>query len=273
MATLDAAKCSYSLASRRHRPYQARLRSTAHRLGSATKPRCSGARVTISSSTPHSRWSHSASPRYPWSAHSFRSRGHCGNSCVSSSHAPRCSDRSAPTTSTPSSRPPVSTTMNRLRPVSRFPPVEAPLAPGARRPPVLGGQGGVDPLPGAGPQPQVVVVAHNVPVRELVRQQAPLAAGPQQVQQRVHHFAQIQAAPPPSPRRAGEQRLDQCPLGVCQIRRVGATCARLCHRSCTSEWATTPGANSVPSCCSTRYYLSKRALIITCPGIFRLDQI
>src|SRR6266536_4292478 len=190
MAILDAAKCSYSLASRRHRPYQARLRSTTHLRGSATKPRCSGARLTISSSTPYSRCNHSARPRYPWSAHSFRSRGHRGSSCASSSRAPCCSDQSAPATSTPSSRPCVSTTMNRLRPVILFPPIEAALASGFRRlhrlavddgrtrlilaayrAPVPGAQGGVDPLPRAGPQPQVVVIAHTVPVRELVGQQ------------------------------------------------------------------------------------------------------
>src|SRR5215211_4397055 len=279
MARLDWAKCSSSLASRRQRPVHAMLRSTTHRRGSGTKPRWSGARVTISNSTPYARCSHSSSPRYPWSAHSFRSCGPCGSRRASSSRAPCCSDQSAPTTSAPSSRPCVSTTRNRLRPVILFPPVEAALSAGfsrlhrltvdhprarllrpARRAAVLGAQGGVDPLPGPGPQPQIVVVAYAVRVGELVGQQAPLAAGPQQVPQRVHHLPQFQRAGPPGPGRAGQQRLQQRPLGIGQIGRIGPARSSTRHSSCTSGWSTLPGANPVPSPSSLPYSLFKRPL-------------
>ncbi len=161
MARLDSARCSYSLASRRQRAVQAMLRSTTHRGQSGTKPGWSG-------------------PRYPGSAHGLPGRGHCGSRRASSSRAPCCSDQSAPTTTAP--RQPSLGVHHRqpLAPGDPFSPIDAALAAGFGRPhrlavdhsrtrlglagcvaAVLGAQGGVEPLLGAGLQPQVVVVVHK----------------------------------------------------------------------------------------------------------------
>jgi hypothetical protein len=65
-------------------------------------------------------------------------------------------------------------------------------------------------------------------------QQAPLTAGPQQVQQRVHHFPEVQRTAPSGPGGAGQQRLNQGPLGVGQIGRLGPARFHTRYRSCTS---------------------------------------
>src|SRR5919199_4589154 len=266
MAVLLAGKCSYSRLNRRLRHNQPKVRSTTHRRASTTTPAWSGSRDTISSSTPYSWLSHATrSPRYPWSAQILSSRGRCSSNRASSVRAPCCSDQSAGTTSAPSSRPCVSTRMNRLRPVRRFPPVEAALAADLGRLHTLAIEHGrrglrgtavplsvgptqrrVDTPPRAVPHPQIVVVADTRGLRELGGQQPPLAARPQQVQQRVHDFAQVQRAAPAGPGGAGQQRRDQGPLLVGQIRRVRLPLPRLGHSGAPPGEMVPAGLSQLP---------------------------
>src|SRR5215213_7980826 len=188
-----------------------------------TKPACSGGRVAISSSTPKVACSQPIrSPRYAWSAQSLSKRGSRGTSWASSRRPPCWSDQFAGTTNTPSRRPSVSTSPNRFRPTTFLASIEPALPPALRRlgrltvddagaglgvPPdplaIGGAQTRIDPLPGAAQQPQIVVVPHAAPVRELVRQVAPWAARPQQVEHRVHDLAQVQSARAPRPSALG----------------------------------------------------------------------
>src|SRR5918911_1680103 len=113
---------------------------------------------------------------------------------------------SAGATGARSSSPSVSTRMWRLRPLTSFPPVEAALAAGfggldrlavqdggaglgmaTRRHPDAFAQDGVQVLPGAVLGPLVEVVADGPPIRELLGQQSPLAAGPLQIQPTIDH--------------------------------------------------------------------------------------
>src|SRR4051794_17802887 len=237
---LLASKCSYSLAKRRFRDHHARVRSTTQRRASRTKPFASGGRVTISNSPPKvSRSQATRSPRYPWSAHTLSKRGQCGTSCASSARPPSCSVQSAGPPNPPNPCPAVPTTPKRSRPPPFFPPVAPPS------PPALGGPGRlavhdpgaglrlppqpftigrtqrrVDPHPGAVPHPQVVVIAHGAPVGEVGRQLPPLAAGPQQVEDRVDHFPQVHGTRAPGPRPDAEPRGEQRPVGIRQVGRV-----------------------------------------------------
>src|SRR3954451_17030969 len=237
---LLASKCSYSLARRRFRAHHARVRSTTQRRASRTKPFASGGRVTISNSTPKvSRSQATRSPRYPWSAHTLSKRGKCGTSCASSARPPSCTVQSAGTTNPPKTCPAVSTSTKRCRPTTLFAAVVPPFAAalggpgrlavhdhgaGLRLPPQPFTIGRtprrVDPHPGAVPHPQVVVIAHGAPVGEVVRQLPPLAAGPQQVEDRVDHFPQGHGTRAPGPRPDAEPRGEQRPLGIRQGGRV-----------------------------------------------------
>src|SRR5689334_2086383 len=88
---------------------------------------------------------------------------------------------------------------------------------GRRRPrltpkpaPRLPDQSLYDPLPSAAVAPTVKIALHRRVRRELPRQGSPLAAGGQNVEDRLHHLAQIDFPWPPKPasRRqlAGNQR-------------------------------------------------------------------
>src|SRR5438067_4676327 len=120
---------------------------------------------------------------------------------------PSVSEMSAACTSTTSKRPPVSTTTCRLRPVTFFSPIEAAVPAGfgrlrglavqhrrARlgRPPlafpIYPPQQVVYPHPGPVILPLLEVVVHGRPFRVTVRQEAPRAAGPVQIEERVRHF-------------------------------------------------------------------------------------
>src|SRR3954468_7200830 len=237
---LLASKCSYSLARRGFRAHHARVRSTTQRRASRTKPFASGGRVTISNSTPKvSRSQATRSPRYPWSAHTLSKRGKCGTSCASSARPPSCSVQSAGTTNPPKTCPSVSTSTKRCRPTTLFAAVVPPFAAalggpgrlavhdhgaGLRLPPQPFTIGRtprrVDPHPGAVPHPQVVVRAHGAPVGEVGRQLPPLAAGPQQVEDRVGHFPQVPRSGPPGPGPLTQPRVQQGPLRVRQVGRV-----------------------------------------------------
>src|SRR3954470_10920219 len=244
---LLASKCSYSFARRRFRDHHARVRSTTQRRASRTKPFASGGRVTISNSTPKvSRSQATRSPRSPWSAHTLSKRGKCGTSCASSARPPSCSVQSAGTTNTPKTCPSVSTSTKRFRPTTFFAAVVPPFAAalggpgrlavddrgaGLRPPPqpfTIGRtQRRVDPHPGAVPHPQVVVIAHGAPMREVVRPLPPLAAGPQQVEDCVDHFPQVHRARTPGPGSLTQPRVQQGPLRVRQVGGVGP--ARRCN--------------------------------------------
>jgi hypothetical protein len=142
--------------------------------------------------------------------------------------------------------------MCRFRPRIFFPGVVAPLAAdlgrldalavddrGARLripagPPPHGlAQRRVDPLPSAVEGPDVEVIADAVVIGEVLRQQPPLAAGPRQVQDGVDHLPQVQLARATRPRPLREQRLQQRPLLVRQIRRIAPT-RRASHPSIPS---------------------------------------
>ena len=136
--------------------------------------------------------------------------------------------------------------MNRLRPLTFFPPVVPPVpAPVGRLhrlavdPPGERGRRvpGLDPdlLPDAGvdrvPRPGIPPLAEpgvdGGPGREVVGQQPPRPAGPQVVEDGVEHLAGVGgrpaavAAPGPGGR---EERPDPLPLVVGQVRRVKLPC-------------------------------------------------
>lgn len=151
--------------------------------------------------------------------------------------------------------------MWRLRPWTSFPPVEAALAAGlsgldrltvqdrrarlgvpSRRHADAFAEDRVQVLPGAILGPLVEVVADGPPIRELLGQQPPLAAGPFQVQQPVEHLAQANRAGPAGSLgslRRRQQRLQQRPLGIGQVGRVGPAIPQHHHAA--------PTANSAPS--------------------------
>ena len=64
MAVLLAIRVSTSLASRRLRPYQAKLRSTTQRRGRTTKPLARSQRLTMVSAT--RSWRAAAAATSPW---------------------------------------------------------------------------------------------------------------------------------------------------------------------------------------------------------------
>src|SRR5262245_22273070 len=117
---------------------------------------------------------------------------------------------SAACTSTTSSRPPVSTTTCRLRPLIFFPPVEATAPAGLgrlrrlavqycrarlRRPPfafpILPPQQVIHAPPRPVVLPLLEVVVDRRPLREIVRQEAPGAAGAVDVEDRVRDLAEV----------------------------------------------------------------------------------
>ncbi len=150
-----------------------------------------------------------------------------------------------------------------MRPLILFPPVPAALAarlsrlrrlavdqPGGgplrpARPQALPPAQGVvqahqSPVPG----PLVEVVAHRVVVRELVRQQAPLAAGAQLVQHPVGDPPQVDHRRVARAGLALHERAHQLPLLIGQVGRIPPDepfLVRLCH-SAPSRSAFTPPA-------------------------------
>src|SRR3954451_17725401 len=162
--------------------------------------------------------------------------------------APSRSATLAAVTSTTISRPIVSTTRCRLRPLVFLPAsqprvpvptVAAPdtvwesTAPGRGHRTASGGvpdrvaQCVVDPVDGAIGGPPLEVEVDGVPRREVVCQLPPRAARPIQVQDRIHDAAagELRRAPATGALAAGaahrHQRLDQRPLGIGQIRGIG----------------------------------------------------
>jgi hypothetical protein len=72
----------------------------------------------------------------------------------------------------------------------------------------------VDGLPNAAVPPGVEIPLHRCVWRELLGQQAPLAAGLRDVEDGIDHLAHAGLARPPARRRWREMRLDQRPLFI-----------------------------------------------------------
>ena len=81
-------------------------------------------------------------------------------------------------------------------------------------------QGIVDLMPDAGLAPAVILGGDRAPGREVVGQLAPLAAGPQDVQDRVQHVPHPRRAGPPAARGFRQPRPDQPPLLVAHVARI-----------------------------------------------------
>jgi hypothetical protein len=220
------------------------VRSTAQRLGWTWKPRWPGSLRTMSSSRPRI-WAVQSTkrPTKPWSAQIFCTLGWSSLVHSSGRRAPSRSWTLAATTCTARSRPRVSVTMNRLRPFT-FLPASKPLVaadgicgtdglgvdqPGSRSgiPAVglanLAAQGIVDALDGTVVVPPGEVPVDGGPGREVLRQLPPGAPGPDHVEDRVHDPPPRMLLPSPALRshpRRWQQRLDQSPLLIRQIRRI-----------------------------------------------------
>ncbi len=121
---------SRSFARRRHRPSQAKARSTTQRRGSTSKPLAASERLTISSvrSPILSSALRSFGPAQPPSAKTCRSRGNAWRMDPSTAGAPSRSWMSAARATSPTIRPSVSGTLWRLRPLT-FLPASKPLTP------------------------------------------------------------------------------------------------------------------------------------------------
>src|SRR5438270_14094317 len=177
--------------SRRYRTNHPNVRSTTHRRGWTLNP--SAAFRVIVTAHRHTRRTNSTNRLLKaLSAITSRTRGRSRRAAPSSQHPPSRSCTSAVRTDSAQTRPSESTPMNRLRPLTFFPPVEpAGAAPvgrldrlavhpqrlGRRRVPGLGAdlgaEAGVDRLPDPGQPPQPEPGVDRLPRREVVRQHPP----------------------------------------------------------------------------------------------------
>jgi hypothetical protein len=126
-----------------------------------------------------------------------------------------------------------------LRPLTFFPPVVAPLAARLRgldalavddrggrlgaAPAFLAGQLHQPPIhlfPGPVAGPHIEVVADRRPLREIMREQAPLAPRPRLVQEGVDHLAQVDGRGPARACGPLEMRFQLRPLLVGQVGRI-----------------------------------------------------
>ncbi len=78
-------------------------------------------------------------------------------------------------------------------------------------------QGEIDPMPDAPVAPVVEVILNGRARRKVLRQRPPLAAGRQDVEDRVHHLAQIDFARTPDPARCRQKKADQKPFRIGRI--------------------------------------------------------
>lgn len=81
----------------------------------------------------------------------------------------------------------------------------------------------MDPLDGSVIVPPGEVPVHRGPRREVLRKLTPSAAGPHHVEDRIHDPSPRMLLPPPTLRahpRWRQQRLDQRPLFIRQVRRI-----------------------------------------------------
>jgi len=143
--------------------------------------------------------------------------------------------------------------MNRLRPVICFSSVEAArpadlgglagltidhgrarLRVAAGRHAILHAEGRINAGPGAAEDPPIVVVAHGIRIGKIMRQQAPLAAGAEEIKHGVDDLAPGHRPGAAGPSGAGQQRPDQLPLSIGQIGRVRRARRRGNHREGSS---------------------------------------
>src|SRR5262245_39070549 len=170
-----------------------------------------------------------------------RSRGSRLRTSRSSISAPAQSVTLPGVTSTASTSPSVSTSRCRLRPLIFFPPVVALQArvavahlhrlavedggAGLTRPPLgqadLLAEALVQPFPGAVQAPAADAGVHGAPRREVVGQQPPGAAGPQEVEVGIADLADVDGTGPAAGLGGRHERLQPFPLGVGKIGRVG----------------------------------------------------
>src|SRR5436305_6716941 len=239
-ASLLAGVRSYSFDSRRDRPSHPNVRSTIHRLGCTTNPRCPASFRTTTPTHPH-RTHPCARAVSKWaSPHTTFSRLTAARSRSMSGGPPCRSWVSAGTTISAQSSPRVSTATNRLRPASFFPPVvpvraavlgplhglavhdrHRRLGPLAGGPPDLGPEGVVDRVPGAVllPRPEVV---EDDPVRgQVVGERSPDAPVAGLVEDGVDDLPPAVPGRPAARLRPGDVRLDEPPLAVREVGRVG----------------------------------------------------
>jgi hypothetical protein len=81
----------------------------------------------------------------------------------------------------------------------------------------------VDPLPDAETTPLRKVVEHRRPGREVVRQGAPLAARAQQIEHGIGDAAQLKCLRVPSLHGGCDERPEDGPFFIGQVRRVSAS--------------------------------------------------
>src|SRR5215207_7744659 len=238
-ASLLAGVRSYSFDSRRDRPSHPNVRSTIHRFGWTTNPAWPASFLTTTPTHPHRThpWARAVSK---WvSPHTTFSRLTAARSRSISLGPPARSWVSAGTTIRAHSSPRVSTATNRLRPATFFPPVvpvrAAVLGPldrlavhdrHRRLRPLPGGradlraEGVVDAVPRPVRLPHPEVVDHDPVRREIVREGPPDAPVAGLVEDGVDH---LPAGVPgrPAARFGADIRLNQPPLSVGQVGRVG----------------------------------------------------
>lgn len=206
-----------------------------------------GAVAVVVTFHPHRRRTQSMNRRLnPLSAITSRSRGSRWRNWLRSHRPPSRSWTSAVVTHNAQISPSESTSTNRLRPLTFFPPVVPAVAgrasglhrlavdpPGGRLGRVSGldpdvlAEAVVDPLPQPGLPPRGEVVEHCLVVGEVVREQLPRRPAPQVVEDRIDDLSAVGGRPPAlagAALRLGDQRLQPLPLGVRQVGRVRLAC-------------------------------------------------
>src|SRR5215472_6316796 len=68
--------------------------------------------------------------------------------------------------------------------------------------------------------PRAEIVIHGAPCREVSGKQAPLTAGPQQIEDRVEYGTEVRGSPPAANTCWRQQRRDQRPRKIAEIRRI-----------------------------------------------------
>src|SRR5215207_3842999 len=239
-ASLLSTVRSYSFDSRRDRPSHPNVRSTIHRFGWTTNPTCPRSLRTTIPTHPHRIQPCVRAVSKCESPHTTFSRLTAPRSRSTSGMPPTRSWMSAGVTINAQISPSVSTATNRLRPATFFPPVVpvrgTELGPLDRltvhdrdrrlgvlpdRLPNLLPEGVVNLVPGAVRLPRAEVVEHD-PVRgQVMRQRSPHAPVPGLVQDRVDHLPAGVPGRPTTRLRPRDVALDQLPLAIRQVGRIG----------------------------------------------------
>src|SRR5512132_2739537 len=230
-ATAVVIDFSKSLARRRLRLIQARVRSTTQRRGSNTKPLAMSDRLTMSIVQLPSGTSDcsSFSPAQPPSAKTWRSHGKALRIELRSEGTPSRSWISAAWTTAPTSSPLVSVRMCRLRPLIFLPASKPRGPPGgfdrlaidhpgrrARLAPShlarLHQQVMVDQFPPSIVPPLVEITLYGRKRRKVLGEHPPLATRFNDVEYRIEHRTHSGLARTANPNLCRQLRLDQCPF-------------------------------------------------------------